>query len=207
LRAACRPADEPKAPGPEVVFLGRSNVGKSSLINRLLGVKGLARTSSQPGRTQSVNFYRVNESCYFIDLPGYGYAKVPESVRRSWGPMVEDFLERHRERIALGMLIVDSRHPATELDLTMHAWLEAREIPYVLVATKADKLKSSRRDRSARELASGFKTFGVGDRPVMASIKTGLGVKELWRHLDAALERTGTARQTGAVNHAGGGTD
>jgi len=121
--------------------------------------------------------------------------------------MVEDFLERHRERIALGVLIVDARLPATELDLTMHEWLKTRNIPFVLVATKSDKLKAGRRDRSARELASGFETFGVGDRPIMASVKTGLGIKELWRHLDAALEQPRTVKRAETVNHAGGGTD
>jgi len=88
-RAASDSSGEPQAQGPDVVFFGRSNVGKSSLINKLLGTKGLARTSSQPGRTQTVNFYRVNDALFFVDLPGYGWAKVPESVRQSWKPMVE----------------------------------------------------------------------------------------------------------------------
>lgn len=181
-RAAFGPSDEPKATGPDVVFLGRSNVGKSSLINRLLGTKGLARTSSRPGRTQSVNFYRVNETCWFVDLPGYGWAKVPEAVRRAWKPMVEGYLERRRERIALAFLVVDSRLEPRELDLTMHEWLESKEIPYVVAATKSDKLNASGKTRSARAMREGF-----GDA-VQVSVQSGLGMRDLWRRLDGALE-------------------
>ena len=195
-RAAVQPEDEPKAPGPDVVFLGRSNVGKSSLINRLLGVKNLARTSSRPGRTQSVNFYRVNESWFFVDLPGYGWARVPESVRRSWKPMVEGYLDRRRRRIALALLIVDSRHAATQLDLTMKGWLEAKEIKYVVAATKSDKLSASGRARADRALLEEFGASTVCKRPILVSAQTGRGIGELWRNIDTALdawwERIGT---------------
>jgi GTP-binding protein len=184
-RAAFEPADEPNAPGPDVVFVGRSNVGKSSLINRMLGTKNLARTSSRPGRTQSVNFYRVNESCYFVDLPGYGWAKVPEAVRRSWKPMVESYLDRRRERLALALLVVDARHGTTELDLTMHAWLGGERIPYLVAATKSDKLNASGRARSERTMLAGF---GAAARPVLVSVRSGAGIRELWRHVDAALD-------------------
>lgn len=199
-RAAFEPADEPNAQGPDVVFLGRSNVGKSSLINRMLGTRNLARTSSRPGRTQSVNFYRVNESCYFVDLPGYGWAKVPEAVRRSWKPMVESYLDRRRERLALALLVVDARHEATELDLTMHAWLGEKRIPYLVAATKSDKLNASRRARSERTMLAGFGRKGVAERPVMVSVRSGAGIRELWRHVDAALgswwEQTGAEAGT-----------
>lgn len=195
-RAALRSADEPRAPGPDVVFLGRSNVGKSSLINRLLGVKNLARTSSRPGRTQSVNFYRLNESWFFIDLPGYGWARVPEAVRRSWKPMVEGYLDRRGRRIALALLIVDSRHAATELDLTMKQWLEAKEIEYVVVATKSDKLSASGRARKDRILVEEFGASTVRERPILVSARTGRGIGELWRNVDTALDawwrKTGT---------------
>jgi len=183
--SAFRPQDEPRTLGPYVVFLGRSNVGKSSLINKLLGVKGLAKTSSQPGRTQSVNFYRVNETFHFVDLPGYGYAKVPESVRRNWGPMVESFLERRRERIVQAVLLIDARHKPTVLDGTMRDWLEARQIPYLVTATKADKLSGNGRAQAKRRLNE----FGGSQRSaaVLVSSGTGLGVRDVWRHLDAAL--------------------
>jgi GTP-binding protein len=180
--AAFRPEDYPRAPGPDFVFMGRSNVGKSSMINKLLSTKGLARTSSQPGRTQSVNFYRVNDRCYFIDLPGYGYAKAPEAVRRSWGPMVEGFLEKRKDRIALALLVVDARHGASPLDLTMREWLDAKDIPYIVTATKSDKLSGNGRARAAaalrRELASEL---------VLVSAQSGLGVKGIWKQLDRSL--------------------
>jgi GTP-binding protein len=187
-RAACRPDEAPRAPGPDVVFLGRSNVGKSSLINRMLGTKNLARTSSSPGRTQSVNFYRVNENCYFVDLPGYGWARVPETVRRSWKPLVEGTLDGRRDRLALGLLVVDARHEATELDLTMRDWLETKRIPYVVAATKSDKLGSSARSRSERILLTGFGEAGVAGGPLFVSVRSGVGIRPLWRHVDAALD-------------------
>jgi len=186
LCAAYKPEDEPKTPGPDVVFLGRSNVGKSSLINSLLGTKGLARTSSQPGRTQSVNFYRINESCHFVDLPGYGYAKVPESVRQNWRPMVEDYLKRRQERIALAMLVVDSRHKASQLDLTMLDWLENERIEYLIVATKADKLSGNGRAKAKRMLKEQLDGEPLAE-PILYSATTGLGMKPVWRYLDQAL--------------------
>jgi GTP-binding protein len=177
--AAYSPESYPRAAGPDVVFMGRSNVGKSSMINRLLGAKGLARTSSQPGRTQSVNFYRVNDSCYFVDLPGYGYAKAPEEVRRSWGPMVVGFLEARQERIARALLVVDSRHGVSPLDLTMREWLDAKDIPYIVTATKSDKLSGNGRARAAAVLRR-----ELGSELVLVSARSGLGIKELWGQLD-----------------------
>lgn len=185
--SAFRPEDEPKIPAPEVVFLGRSNVGKSSLINALLGTKKMARTSSTPGRTQSVNFYRVNEVFRFVDLPGYGYARVPESVRKTWGPMIEGALERRRDRIVLAVLIVDARHEPTRLDQVMQEWLIAREIPYVVTATKVDKLSGNSRARAVRALAAKFGSGPVVP-PILVSSPTGTGLKELWRLLDRSLK-------------------
>jgi len=185
--SAYRPQDEPRAAGPDVVFLGRSNVGKSSLINRLLGTRGLARTSSQPGRTQSVNFYRINEKFHFVDLPGYGYARVPAEVRGGWGAMVEGFLERRRARIALALLVVDARHTPGELDRTMRDWLEAKRIPYVVAATKADKLSGNGRTQAARAVGEAL-GGGAADGPVLVSARTGLGTRAIWSHLDRALQ-------------------
>jgi GTP-binding protein len=196
-RAAARPADEPRAAGPDVVFMGRSNVGKSSLINGLLGASRLARTSAVPGRTRTINFYRVNESCYFVDLPGYGYAKVSAAVRRSWRPMVEGYLERRRRRIALALLVVDAQVEATDLDLTMRDWLASRRIPFVVAATKADRLSASGRARAARRLAL---SFGADPAlgPLLVSPRTGLGLRRLWASLDAALRaRAPCARPAG----------
>lgn len=187
VRPVFRAEDEPKESGPDVIFLGRSNVGKSSLINRLLGVRGLARTSSTPGRTQSVNFYRVNEACWFVDLPGYGYAKVPAKIRQTWRPMVEGFLDRHTDRIAMAVVLIDARHGATELDLVMKRWLEDRSIPHVVVATKSDKLSGNEKATAERDLRASLHAEKVPVELVMASASTGLGIAQVWRHLDEAL--------------------
>lgn len=124
---------------PEIAFIGRSNVGKSSLINSLCNRKSLARTSSEPGKTRVMNFYRVNNAVHFVDLPGYGYAKVPDQIRSGWQHLIEGYL-RNRENIKLSLLIIDARHDPTKLDLAMMEWLEYYAIPYGLVLTKSDKV-------------------------------------------------------------------
>lgn len=167
------------------MFLGRSNVGKSSLINRLLGVRGLAKISSRPGRTQSVNFFRINGSTFFIDLPGYGYARVPEQIRRSWGPMVESFLERRSQEIAIAVLIVDARHEPSPLDLMMRDWLEQRGIPYAVAATKTDKLSGNARAKAQRALEGAFASDTV--EVIGVSSHSGAGIKELWKRIDRKM--------------------
>ncbi|MBI5463674.1 MAG: YihA family ribosome biogenesis GTP-binding protein [Ignavibacteriales bacterium] len=127
----------------EVLFIGRSNVGKSSLINKMCAKRGLARSSSTPGKTREINYYIINNAFYFVDLPGYGYAKVPEQMRAGWRRLIEDFLKRG-EPIALAMQLIDSRQEPTPLDLMMMDWLEYYEVPYLLVLTKADKLPHSK---------------------------------------------------------------
>ena len=129
----------PKDNFPEIVFIGRSNVGKSSLLNKLCNRKGLARISSTPGKTRELNYYLVNKEMYFIDLPGYGYAKVAEQVKAGWTSLIESFFHE-RSQIALGVQIVDARLGPTELDTTMMGWLDFYEVPFVLVLTKADKI-------------------------------------------------------------------
>jgi GTP-binding protein len=186
-RATARAEDEPRPIGGDVVFLGRSNVGKSSLINGLLGVKGLARTSSTPGRTQTVNFYRVNRRHFFVDLPGYGYARAPKRIRERWGPMVEGFLERRKAVIALAVVLVDARHEPSDLDRTMLTWLVDRDIPRIVVGVKADKLSGNDRSKADRSLRRTLETAQDGVAPFLASSVTGLGMKELWRHVDEAL--------------------
>jgi len=186
-RATVRAEDEPRPLGGDVVFLGRSNVGKSSLINGLLGKKGLARTSNTPGRTQTVNFYRVNRVHFFVDLPGYGYARAPKSIRAQWGPMVEGFLERRREAIALSIVLVDARHEPSDLDRTMLAWLVDRDIPRLVVGVKSDKLSGNDRSKAERALRRAFETADGGIEPFLTSAVTGQGIGELWRHVDDAL--------------------
>lgn len=185
--SATRPEDEPRTPGPDVLFVGRSNVGKSSLINRLLKTPGLARTSSTPGRTQTVNFYRINGSFHFVDFPGYGFAKVPERIRVRWRPMVESFLDHRRRRVRLAVLLVDARHRPTELDRTMKRWLEWREFPFLVVATKADKLSGNGRTRSAKAIREELGPWESEDSLVLASARTGLGMTKIWKRLDRAL--------------------
>jgi GTP-binding protein len=188
VRSAVAPKDEPREHGPDVVFLGRSNVGKSSLINRLLGTRGLAKTSSRPGKTRAINFYRINDAFHFVDLPGYGYARVSKAERASWGPMVESFLDRRRERIALAVLLVDARHEPTEHDRMMWQWLRWRELRHVVVATKADKLSGNGRAAAQRTLAATFGSDSGNETPhFLASAESGLGIPLLWRHLDEAL--------------------
>lgn len=127
---------------PEIAFLGRSNVGKSSLLNSLVGRKGLARTSNTPGRTQCINYFLVNGKFYFVDLPGYGYAKVSKSMRADWGKMARDYLT-DRGQLVLFIQLVDARHPPSELDQQLNDWLLANEKPHIVVATKADKLSAN----------------------------------------------------------------
>jgi GTP-binding protein len=172
---------------PEVAFLGRSNVGKSSLMNSLLGVKGLARTSSTPGRTQSLNFFRVNRRFYFVDLPGYGYARVPRDVRESWGKIVTDYLA-NRQPLVLSIHIVDSRHDPTKLDLQLREWLEFHGRPFLTVATKADKLSQNELRKS---LARARQTFGQtvdrDDKLVAYSAVTGRGREQIWHAIEEAV--------------------
>ena len=142
----------------------------------------MARTSSAPGRTQALHFYRVNERWYFVDLPGYGYAKVPEALRRTWKQMIEGYLGRRADSIVLAILVLDARRSPTELDLTMRDWLEARQTNYVVAVTKTDELGMGQRAK-----ARGLLTAEYGASTLFVSGRTGLGLRELWRHLDAAL--------------------
>ena len=178
VKSATSPEHYPRDGRPEIAFMGRSNVGKSSLMNSLLGVKGLARTSSTPGRTQLINFFLINDAFYFVDLPGYGYARVPRDVKKHWGPMVEKYLAT-RHGLVLSILITDSRHEPTELDLLMKEWLETRGKPFIIIATKADKL-SSNQLRASLVRASAI----VGSNELVAySAVTGSGAARLWKEI------------------------
>ncbi len=186
VRAAHRAEDEPKTSAPLVIFLGRSNVGKSSLINRLVGAK-VARTSGTPGATQTVNFYDVDGRLGLVDLPGYGYARVPRAVRETWRPMVEGFLKRRRDQIALAVALVDARHPPSPLDLVLEDWLRSREIPRIVVATKADKLSLRERREAARALDEAYPADDGKASWWFASAETGEGTAEIWKRTAGAL--------------------
>jgi GTP-binding protein len=177
--------DWPRTKLPEVAFLGRSNVGKSSLINSLLGVKGLARTSSTPGRTQALNFFLINRRFHFVDLPGYGYARVPRAIRESWGEIVTNYLAK-RESLVLLIQIVDSRHEPTTLDLQLREWLTAYAKPHLTVATKSDKLSQNALSKNLRRAREVLDALGSGE-VVSYSATTGHGRERVWRAIEEAL--------------------
>ena len=182
LKSAFQESDWPQDSMPEVAFLGRSNVGKSSLINSLLGVRGLARTSSTPGRTQSLNFFTINNKFRFVDLPGFGYAKVPKEIRASWGELVTTFLAKRRQ-LVLSIHIVDSRHEPTQQDLQLHEWLALSGRPQLLVATKSDKLSNNELKKNLERTARVLQDDSV----VAYSAKTKRGSDELWRAIKSAI--------------------
>lgn len=167
---------------PEIAFLGRSNVGKSSLLNSLLQRKGLARTSNTPGRTQSINYFLVNESFYFVDLPGYGYARVSKTMRADWGEMAAEYLKERRE-LALSIHLVDARHAPTALDRQLHEWLFFHHKKHLVVATKSDKLSSNGLRKSMREIEA-----ALPESEVLAySSAKGHGRDALWGKIAGAL--------------------
>ena len=139
--SAARPTDFPQNRLPEIAFAGKSNVGKSSVINRLLNRKNFARVGEKPGKTIHVNYFTVDKTCYFVDLPGYGYAQVSQKEKERWGKLMEDYFAAGR--IDLGILIVDCRHAPTNNDITMARWFLDSGCPFVVVANKLDKVKKS----------------------------------------------------------------
>lgn len=166
---------------PEIAFAGRSNVGKSSLINSLLQRKALARTSGQPGKTQTLNFYLVNQSLYLVDLPGYGYAQVPKSISERWQALLELYLGE-RDSLKGVVLVIDSRHEPSPLDLQMHQWLKFHGKPLFIVATKVDKLRQREKGPFLRRLENGYKA------PVLfCSSEKNQGREEVWRRLEEML--------------------
>jgi GTP-binding protein len=174
---------------PEVALAGRSNVGKSSLINRLLLRRNLARTSSQPGKTQTLNYYRINEELYFVDFPGYGYAKVSKSQREAWGKLAERYL-RDRPPLKLVLQLVDLRHPPSAEDCKMFEWLSHYGIPMCVVATKADKISRNQVPKHVKIIRQ--KLGMPGHFPlVVFSAETGQGRDELWSIIAQAAEIPG----------------
>jgi GTP-binding protein len=181
VKSATRPDDFPRDQRPEIAFCGRSNIGKSSLLNALTGIHGLARTSSSPGRTQTVNFFIINERIYFVDLPGYGYAKAPKAVKQGWGPMIERYLE-DREQLKLVLLLVDSRIPPRDSDVTMKQWLDHHRIPNKVVLTKTDKLSNNELNQALRRGAETLKTKEI----IAFSAVTGAGKDKILAGISAA---------------------
>lgn len=184
LISAASPKDFPKNRLPEIAFAGKSNVGKSSVINRLLQRRNFARVGEKPGKTVHVNYFTIDKKCYFVDLPGYGFAKVSQAEKDRWGRLMEDYFAS--ERIDLGIMIVDARHAPTQNDVTMANWFLGTGCPFVVVENKLDKLKKS-------ELAPNMERIRVVlDLPescpvVPFSAEKGTGREELLKHILAAV--------------------
>ena len=182
--SAVTPGQYPPDDLPEVAFAGRSNVGKSSLINKILNRKKLVRTSKTPGRTQLLNFFEINELWRFVDLPGYGYAKVPAEVQKRWRPMVESYLTT---RVNLrGMVwLLDIRREVSKEDLTLWDWLQAEQVTVIIVITKADKLSKNKRNKQAASIA---KSLGrKAQELIQFSATSGEGKDEIWQALRQLL--------------------
>jgi len=175
--------DFPPEELPEIVFAGRSNVGKSSLINRLVGKRKLARTSSTPGRTQSINFYRIDDAFFFVDLPGFGYSKAGKSASVQWKKLIDRYFQVRRT-IAITVQLVDSRMRPTAMDLQLAEWLDALETPRLVVAAKSDKLSNNQKVTQLRAISESLKNQNV----IMSSAETGAGCREIWNRIMAAAE-------------------
>lgn len=164
---------------PEVALAGRSNVGKSSFINKLINRKNLARTSSKPGKTQTLNFYKINEAFYFVDVPGYGYAKVSKKEREKWGGMMEEYFET-RDTLKAVLLITDVRHEPTRDDVQMYDFLKHFELPVIVIATKLDKIAKGKRQAHLKRTKHTLE-LDKDDQLIPFSAETGEGKDEAWR--------------------------
>jgi GTP-binding protein len=183
VKSAKQPNDFPRDQRPEIAFCGRSNIGKSSLLNALTNSRGLARTSSSPGRTQLLNFFLVNDAIYFVDLPGYGYAKVSKSIRDTWGTMIEGYLQDRKE-LKLTVMLVDSRFPPTDSDVTMKQWLDYNGIPSAVVLTKVDKIS---RNELTKALRTGAETLNTKEIFAFSAI-TGHGKEKILNTIREAIQ-------------------
>lgn len=171
---------------PEVAFAGKSNVGKSSLINALMNRKSLARTSSQPGKTQTINYYNINNALYFVDLPGYGYARANEAVKAQWGKMVENYLHRSRQ-LRIVFLLIDIRHEPSENDRIMYDWICRNGYHPVIIATKLDKIKRSQVQKQLKLIRTSLKTEPETVL-IPFSAETKQGREEIYELLDREIE-------------------
>ncbi|MFY9174347.1 MAG: ribosome biogenesis GTP-binding protein YihA/YsxC [Peptococcia bacterium] len=187
--SAVGPKQYPQLGQPEIALVGRSNVGKSSLINKFINRKGLARTSSQPGKTQTLNFYHLNEAWFFVDLPGYGYAKVSKAEQHRWGRFIDEYLTKREELVGI-IQLVDIRHPPTKDDITMAEWLKASGIPFIIVANKADKISRGRWS-GATDLIKKELGLPNKDNIIVFSAENGAGLPDLMTWVTNILRGSG----------------
>ena len=173
----------PDNPFNEVAFAGKSNVGKSSMINALLNRKSLARTSAQPGKTQTINFYNINDAMYLVDLPGYGYAKASEEVKAKWGKMIENYLHTSKQLKAV-FLLIDIRHDPSANDRMMYEWMVYQGFAPIIIATKLDKIKRSQIQKNVKAIREGLKVK-PGTVIIPFSSETKQGRDELWEVIDS----------------------
>ncbi|TQR16141.1 ribosome biogenesis GTP-binding protein YihA/YsxC [Psychrobacillus soli] len=185
LISAVRPAQYPEGDLPEFALAGRSNVGKSSFINKMIGRKSMARISSKPGKTQTLNFYKLEEDLLFVDVPGYGYAKVSKTERAAWGKMIETYFTS-REVLKAVILIVDLRHPPTADDCMMYDFLKHYNIPCIVIATKADKIPKGKWDKH-KKIVSDELQMEKGDPLVVFSSEKGLGFDAAWAEIESRM--------------------
>ena len=186
LISAANPKDFPKNRLPEIAFAGKSNVGKSSVINRLLQRKNFARVGEKPGKTIHVNYFTVDSKCYLVDLPGYGYAKVSQSEKERWGKLMEDYFAANR--IDLGVMIVDARHAPTNNDITMAGWFIQSGCPFVVIANKLDKLKKSEIEPNLQTIREDLE-LPEDTIVIPCSAEKGTGRDELVKLVVAAAEK------------------
>ena len=184
ITSAVKPPHYPAPEYPEIAFAGRSNVGKSSLINKLVNRKRLVKTSNTPGRTQLLNFFCINDRLLFVDLPGYGYARVPVAIKKQWGPMIETYLAS-RETLKGVFVIVDIRRVPGPEERDLLRWLEHHNRPHRIVVTKVDKLSRNKQVRPLRTIAETLAC--PRDALLLFSAKTGQGLEALWRAIDAMI--------------------
>ncbi|MDA5108957.1 ribosome biogenesis GTP-binding protein YihA/YsxC [Brevibacillus thermoruber] len=185
--SAVGPKQYPTDGLPEIALVGRSNVGKSSLLNKMMNRKGLARTSSKPGKTQTLNYFRVNNMLYFVDFPGYGYAKVAKSLKQQWGKMIENYLKQ-RQELRFVIQLVDIRHAPSKDDVAMYDWCKEIGIPTVVVATKGDKIARGRWLQHTKVIREQLQLRG-DDALIVFSSETGQGRDELWGEIVRRLRQ------------------
>lgn len=183
--SAVRPDQYPEDGLPEFALAGRSNVGKSSFINKMIGRKSMARISAKPGKTQTLNFYKIEEKLFYVDVPGYGYAKVAKTEREAWGLMIERYIT-DREPLKAVIQIVDLRHPPSRDDIAMYDFMKHYEIPCIIIATKADKIPKGKWDKH-KKIVRDTLEMDKNDPLIVFSSETGLGKDAVWKEIESRM--------------------